>query len=342
MKQKTIKRPYGPLTRYGYLFICFVIVFGMSCSSSGTNLLYMMLALALCAIPINGFVAWLCVWRVSVQRDFPSVVTAGNLIELKWKVTNKGWLFPAIGIEIRDIEERLSQFVYVDRLERKDERTVSCDVAFPSRGYYTYNSMWLNTSFPFGLTQRYYKGEKETVTVLALPPVVNASKMRQLVSIICENRTSGIKGFGQEFYGLRDYEQGDPLNRVHWRSMAKRGHPVVKEFETDEVHKAVLILEYVENNLLFELMVIACASLASTLIDSGWSILFPVKGNKQIYLNGKYALQRIMEVLAVIQKEDVRQEQYVRYSDDDGIEIRITEQTDDSVDGDCVRLGING
>jgi uncharacterized protein (DUF58 family) len=33
--------------------------------------------------------------------------------------------------------------------------------------------------------------------------------------------------------GVRDYSTGDPLNRIHWLSTARRGHLIVKEFELD-------------------------------------------------------------------------------------------------------------
>src|SRR4029077_13067527 len=33
----------------------------------------------------------------------------------------------------------------------------------------------------------------------------------------------------EEFLALRDYRPGDPLQRVHWKSFARTGKPVVKE-----------------------------------------------------------------------------------------------------------------
>ena len=37
-------------------------------------------------------------------------------------------------------------------------------------------------------------------------------------------------GDSEEFLALRDYRPGDPLQRIHWKSFARTGKPVVKEY----------------------------------------------------------------------------------------------------------------
>jgi uncharacterized protein (DUF58 family) len=38
-------------------------------------------------------------------------------------------------------------------------------------------------------------------------------------------------GAGNELFGVRQYRPGDPLRRIHWRSSARRGELVVREYE---------------------------------------------------------------------------------------------------------------
>ena len=38
-------------------------------------------------------------------------------------------------------------------------------------------------------------------------------------------------GSGNEIFGVREYQRGDPLRRIHWRTSARRGELVVREFE---------------------------------------------------------------------------------------------------------------
>ena len=46
-----------------------------------------------------------------------------------------------------------------------------------------------------------------------------------------------------EFVGTRDYREGDPVKNIHWRSWARRGQPVVKEYQEEYFSRVALILD---------------------------------------------------------------------------------------------------
>ena len=50
-------------------------------------------------------------------------------------------------------------------------------------------------------------------------------------------------GDSEEFISLRDYRPGDPLRRIHWKSFAKKGKPVVKEHQEEFFVRQALILD---------------------------------------------------------------------------------------------------
>jgi uncharacterized protein (DUF58 family) len=50
-------------------------------------------------------------------------------------------------------------------------------------------------------------------------------------------------GQSDEFVALRDYRQGDPLRHIHWKSWARAGKPVVKEFEDEFFVRHALVLD---------------------------------------------------------------------------------------------------
>jgi uncharacterized protein (DUF58 family) len=50
-------------------------------------------------------------------------------------------------------------------------------------------------------------------------------------------------GDSEEFLALRDYRPGDPLHRVHWKSYARTGKPVVKEFQDEFFERHALVLD---------------------------------------------------------------------------------------------------
>jgi len=50
-------------------------------------------------------------------------------------------------------------------------------------------------------------------------------------------------GDSEEFLALRDYRPGDPLQRVHWKSFARTGKPVVKEYQDEFFERHSLVLD---------------------------------------------------------------------------------------------------
>jgi len=54
---------------------------------------------------------------------------------------------------------------------------------------------------------------------------------------------SSSTGDAIEFVGTRDYRDGDPVKNIHWRSWARRGQPVVKEYQEEYFCRIALILD---------------------------------------------------------------------------------------------------
>ena len=75
-------------------------------------------------------------------------------------------------------------------------------------------------------------------------------------------------GQSEEFVALRDYRRGDPLRHIHWRSWARTGKPIVKEFEDEFFVRHALVLDTFHpepNSELFEEAVSVAASFACTI-----------------------------------------------------------------------------
>jgi uncharacterized protein (DUF58 family) len=50
-------------------------------------------------------------------------------------------------------------------------------------------------------------------------------------------------GNSSEFMSLRDYQHGDPLNSIHWKSYAKHGKLIVKEYQDEYFVRRALLLD---------------------------------------------------------------------------------------------------
>ncbi len=50
-------------------------------------------------------------------------------------------------------------------------------------------------------------------------------------------------GDSEEFVALREYRPRDPLRHIHWRSWARLGRPIVKEFQNESFTRQALVLD---------------------------------------------------------------------------------------------------
>lgn len=74
-------------------------------------------------------------------------------------------------------------------------------------------------------------------------------------------------GNSSEFMSLRDYQQGDPLPSIHWKSYAKHGKLIVKDYQDEYFVRRALVLDTfigTANREQFEAAVSVAASLASS------------------------------------------------------------------------------
>lgn len=54
---------------------------------------------------------------------------------------------------------------------------------------------------------------------------------------------AGSVGESEEFVALREYRRGDPLRNIHWKSWARLGTPIVKEFQNEFFVRHALVLD---------------------------------------------------------------------------------------------------
>jgi uncharacterized protein (DUF58 family) len=117
-------------------------------------------------------------------------------------------------------------------------------------------------------------------------------------------------GDSEEFLALRDYRPGDPLQRVHWKSYARTGKPVVKDYQDEFFERHALVLDTGSRNgedPAFEDAVALAASFVYT-IDTHECLLdlLFVEDGVRAYTAGRGQLQseHMLEVLAAVSPSD--------------------------------------
>ena len=74
----------------------------------------------------------------------------------------------------------------------------------------------------------------------AIPPIALPGSMKYQQGGVA--MASHI-GQSEEFVSLREYRRGDPPRHIHWRSWARIGKPIVKEFEDEFFVRHALVLD---------------------------------------------------------------------------------------------------
>jgi hypothetical protein len=106
---------------------------------------------------------------------------------------------------------------------------------------------------------------------------------------------------GLDFFGLREYEVGDDLRRVHWRSTARTGELMLRQDEMPWESRSTILLDTrpsTHQGESFERAVEIAASLATAMCRGRRQVRFMTTGGVDIRCSGADRYPQIMEYLA--------------------------------------------
>jgi len=122
---------------------------------------------------------------------------------------------------------------------------VDIEITPPRRGHLHFTGLTIARPDPLGLLNAFiHIPVRQSVLVLPkryhLPRVDLAGSRKYHSGGIA---LASSVGDSEEFISLRDYRPGDPLRRIHWKSWAKIGKPVVKEYQDEFFVRHALVLD---------------------------------------------------------------------------------------------------
>lgn len=249
------------------------------------------------------------IWTGAIEaRRFASdeVLEIGGVAEIKVAVQNTSrWSIPWLMIEDALPIEALTQPPFhikakgarlaLVRLPPGGMRILSYKVEFLRRGYYQIGPLLAETGDAFGLHRR-FRVLTEPHFVLVMPKVLplegySLSSRRPIGEIRLAHR---LFEDPTRLAGVRPYQQGDPLNRIHWRATARAGQIQSRCYESSCVAGATFLLDFHSLNFpsltgtaSAELAIVAVASLANAVYLMGQQI--------GLITNGRDAADRIRE-----------------------------------------------
>lgn len=323
----------------GALFIAGLM--GMDTESSVAYQAFtLLLALLLVAVPFTPFFRG----RFAVERTLPRFATAGHPFTYRVTVRNltgkaqKGLTlledltdprpsFREWCALHRDTQRQVRPFRLSRQRTRSPSRTatVSAIPLSPApphqateavlqatplrRGALRFAGVTLARPDPLGLFRSFIRvNAPQSVLVLPkryfVPPIALPGDMKYQQGGVA---LAAHVGQSEEFVALRDYRHGDPLRHIHWRSWAKVGQPIVKEFEDEFFARHALVLDtFTERPRSdeFEEAVSVAASFACTVLTQE-SLLDLLFVGPQAYCftagRGVAHADQMLEILASVQ-----------------------------------------
>ena len=197
-----------------------------------------------------------------------------------------------VGIAVKNSsKQRLPLMRVTDLFDAFQQTSVGCERLAPGqsvdleqvrlarrRGVFDSGIIELRSGAPFGFfsSRRAVEVESPVVVVpawveLTSFPILEPSSFPS--DVLHERARTGA---GEEYLGVRDYRPGDPPRSVHWRSTARAGHLVVREYEEEVASKVSLVIagedvgEAPDSS--FECLISAAASIARYALQTGHPI----------------------------------------------------------------------
>ena len=230
-------------SRAGWLFTGGTLVLGFAAVGTGNNLLYLVLGAMLGFITLSGWMSEQMIRRLEVRRRPPRALTAGVRGRIAYEVRNAKRRLPSLAVEVG--EAGLPGRAWIAALEPGESVTVRAEAEWATRGVYPLETVTLATSFPFGLFRKERDLELPGEAVVwprhDLPlrePRPGGERIRR-----AGETYAGAAGARGEYRGLRPYRPGDDPRDVHWKTTARAGEPVVREYERDRSSALWICLE---------------------------------------------------------------------------------------------------
>ncbi|MEA2498707.1 MAG: hypothetical protein QOH26_1112 [Actinomycetota bacterium] len=220
-----------------------------------------------------------------IERSVPLTAVAGQEVPVTITVRNSSRRrSPLARLEDRAAGLEPASFV-CERAAPGAISTARSSRRAPRRGVFDGGEVRLRAGAPFGFVEARRDVQvpsrvvvvPQWVDLRSFPILEPASAPRD---VLHERARTGA---GEEYLGVRPYRPGDPRRHVHWRSSARRGSLVVREYEEHVQTKVGLVLAGVDAGTppdsAFEALVSATASIGHYALRTGHPIEIVMAGS---------------------------------------------------------------
>jgi uncharacterized protein (DUF58 family) len=129
----------------------------------------------------------------------------------------------------------------------RGKAALSYHVRPPRRGDARFGDLYLRVDGPMGLMRRSFRVRDTAQPVRVYPNLRELRRYDLLVRRGLEAQPAGrpvrVAGASTEFERLREYLPDDEFRRINWKATARRGQPMVNQFEAERSQNLVVLLD---------------------------------------------------------------------------------------------------
>ncbi len=227
-------------TREGRILVFLSVGVGFAAINTGNNLLYLLLGWQLSFIIASGVLSEMTLRELRVERRPPPRIFAREPFLMEVVIKNGKRNRASYSIEVEDLQGKtpIDKRCYFLKIpEAKSQRT-SYRHTFVRRGLYTLTGYRLATKFPFALFRK--SRDVDAPLELLVHPARVAVPRPPPRAATRGDAAADRLGRRGEFFGLREHRAGDDRRDIHWKSSARTGRLLVREYE-DELARRLVI-----------------------------------------------------------------------------------------------------
>lgn len=284
-------------TREGKLVVVLAVGVGFAAVNTGNNLLYLLLGWVLSFIIASGILSEMTLRGLRVTRRPPPRVLAGEPFLMEVEIENTKERKSSFSIEVEDLvgATPIDKRCYFLKIPPGRTQRTSYRHTFSRRGTYTLTGYRLATRFPFALFRK-SRDVEAPLEIVVYPPRVPVARPAPR-TLARGDATAERLGRRGEFFGLREHRTGDDRRDVHWRTSARTGRLLVREYEDELARRVVIgvdnalpeaVRDAVTDGALtpaheaqvtaVERAISVAASLAASYLEIGWTVELCARG----------------------------------------------------------------
>lgn len=262
-------------TPEGWFVSALALSIGLVAINTGHNLFYLVFALLLSAVVVSGILSERVLRAIQVSRRIPSEVTARVPFAVVLEVKNLRERKISYSLTIKDSGDfqPLRTLGYLPSLQPGEAKTFHYLARAEKRGSHRFGLVYVTTRFPFGLFEK-ARLIPLAESFIAHPGLMETSKLRALA--LGRDRIRDKKWrWGEEILALRPALPDDDHRFIHWRTTARVGQLMIKEFfEPKDYPRPIFFDHRGAEGDKFEQAVEATANLLRLFMSQGVTVSF--------------------------------------------------------------------